>query len=199
MIILFYHYFAFACDIFEVVTGAPELNGEDAASNILGLVLFAIGCIGVVLYVYVVRLCILIGMIYYVQKQRTPLTDDQEVLDEVNYDPSYKKYALVFQIFFLVHVAGQMVAQVFMLIAIGGKIRFDNRHLFGEFTDPLESSNIFQSSNTLNSDSDSTMIRSSPELIYMCVAVTILPICGFLSFFYCHQFLVSAISDFSLY
>ena len=109
------------CDIFEVVTGAPELNGEDAASNVLGLVLFAIGCIGVVLYVYVVRLCILSGMIYYVQKQRTPLTDDQEVLDEANYDPSYKKYALIFQIFFLVHVAGQMVAQVFMLIAIGGK------------------------------------------------------------------------------
>ena len=157
------------CDIFEVVTGAPEL--AENASNIIGIILFAIGCISVVLYVYLVRLGILIGIVKYVQSGRSPTTDDAEALKKVDYDPSFKKYGLIFQLFFLVHVAGQMMGQILMFIAIGGKVRYDNRNLYD------------------SSDHD-TRIYASPELWYMCVAATVLPVCGLLSFFIVTNFWV---------
>ncbi|XP_064399158.1 uncharacterized protein LOC135345659 [Halichondria panicea] len=157
------------CDIFEVVTGAPEVAGN--ASNIIGMILFAIGGLTVLVYVYFARLGILIGIVKYVQNGRSPRTDDAAVLKSVDYDPSLKKYGLFFQLAFLLHVTGQMMGQVLMLIAIGGKIRYDNRHLYNP------------------SDRD-TRVYASPELWYMCVAATVLPVCGLLSFFIVTNFWV---------
>ncbi len=150
------------CNIFEVVTGAPEI--ADNAANIIGIILFIIGCISIVFYVYLIRLSILIGIVKYVQVSRSPTTDNQDELNEIKYDPSLRKFGLIFQTFFLVHVAGQMLGQVLMFVAIGGKIRFDNRHLY------------------LPNNQD-THIYASPELWYMCIASTVLPILGIFSFF----------------
>ena len=157
------------CDIFEVITGVPELANNP--SNILGVILFAIGLLSLLFYVYIVRLIILGGIIYNVQSGHSAITDDPDELAKVNYDPSFKRNALIFQICFLIHVVGQMLAQLFMFAAIGGKIRYDNRHLF-------EPGNI------------NHQIYVSPELWYMCIAVTILPPIGIFTFFIVTNFWV---------
>ena len=189
------------CSIFEVVTGAPELNTEDAPSNILGLILFVIDCFGIVLFVYMGRIVILIGVILSVLgvlDRSKKETDDSSTSDDIEieqtngdlsskdtkksqetndveiettYDPANKKFVIGFQLTFFTHVSLQMIAQIFMFIAIGGKVRYDNRHLYDQ----------------ANTDD---RIRSSPELIYMCVAATVLPLCGFLTFFVVTNFWV---------
>ena len=158
------------CSIYETATGAPELNGEEAASNIVGLFLFLIDCLGIILFVYIGRILILIGVILNVcSTLETPPSNGEKNSAEAKYYPSNKKFIIGFQLYFLIHVFLQMIAQVFMFIAIGGKVRYDNRHLY----DPA------------NTDD---RIRSSPELIYMCIAVTVLPLCGFLTFFIATNF-----------
>ena len=141
------------CDIFEVVTGEAYhfSNAEDGIS----FVLFAISLGLVLFYVYIVRIIILIAANYHSQKRRPPLSN--ETPDKI--DPTIRRSALYFQIYFIIHVFGQMVAQVLMIITIGIGIHEENK------------------------DTSDEPIRISTNLWYMIVAGYLLPVFGLLTFF----------------
>jgi hypothetical protein len=152
------------CDIFEVIT-EKGYEGKTPADR-LGFALFILSCFSLVLYNYVARLLILAGMIKSVLDARTPTVDELwQWQEQSGYDSSIKTSALLFQIYFFVHVSLQMLAQVLMLVAIGGKIRYDNRHFYDSDANADES------------------IHVSGYLWYMIVAGYFLPLMGFLTFF----------------
>ena len=152
------------CDIFEVTTGRafePESHGDR-----LGIFLFVVSCVYFVLYVYVARIIILVGMIRNVVAVRKPekALEQEGALTHDNYDPQIRKSAIWYQVSFVIHMILQMLVQVMMFIAIGGKIRYDNRHFY----------------ETGNSDES---IHVSGYLWYMMVAGFFVPFMGFFSFF----------------
>lgn len=157
------------CDIFEVVISIPGL--PDNLESFFAIVLFAIGLIGIVLYVYFVRLAILVGIIHYVYKARRAFIKDSKSLTEVGFDQAKAMDALKFKIFFLIHVTGQMICQVLMLVTVGRRIYIENQHFY-------EPNNL------------DTSIKVSSQLWYMCAAVTILPVFGFFTFFVVANFWV---------
>ena len=76
-----------------------------------------------------------------------------------NIDPTIRKSALYFQIYFVIHVFGQMVAQMLMIITVGIGIHEDNKQ------------------------SSDGSISVSGNLWYMIVAGYVLPVCGLFTFF----------------
>ena len=152
------------CDIYEFVTGFPDLPNNP--TNILGAVLFGIGLLQIVFYVYILRLGILISIVRCILQGFTPKTKDlqEEHHSEVNYIRSLKSSSLRFQVFFFIHITGQMIVQILMLVAIGRRIYLDNQHLYS----PTNSDDNFY---------------PSTQFWYMSVAVTILPVCGYFTFF----------------
>lgn len=141
------------CDIIEVITGKAYQFSD--AQNGIGFVLFVISLILVFLYVYVIRLTIVIIAIYHSQKKRShPSEETPEKLD-----PTIKKSALYFQIYFAIHVFGQMIAQMLMIATIGIVIHDEN-----------------------NKNSESA-ISVSKSLWYMIICGYVLPVFGILSFF----------------
>ena len=141
------------CDIFEVVTGEAYRfsNAEDGIS----FVLFAISLGLMLFYVYIVRIIILIAANYHSQKKR----HHSSVEAAENFDPTIRRSALYFQVYFIIHVFGQMVAQVLMIITIGIGVHEENQ-----------------------SSSDDA-IHISTDLWYMIVAGYLLPVFGLLTFF----------------
>ena len=152
------------CDMLEFVTGQGWKN--ETATDRLGFVLFVISSGALVVYVYIVRLLILSGMIYHVQKGR------KSKKSEGGDGQIYGASAFWFQFYFYIHVFGQMLVQILMLVGIGAKIQFDN-------TPPDTADTLV--SNT--ADDDSTPIHISPFLWYMIVSGYILPFLGLLTFF----------------
>lgn len=154
------------CDIFEVTTGRVF----ESSSHIdrLGAFLFVVSCIYFILYVYVARIVILAGMIRNVTDIRTPerRMENKDARNERNYNRNVRKSAIWYQTCFTVHMVLQMLAQVLMLIAIGAKIRYDNRH--------------FYRTNLEDSDEE---IHVSGHLWFMIISGFFLPFMGFLSFF----------------
>lgn len=150
------------CDIFDFIIALPTFSPD--FENILGNILFACGLIGIILYVYIVRVAILAGIVHYVRKARKAFVTDPTQLAKAEYDPALAKNAFRFQVFFLLHVIGQMIVQVLMLVCVGRSIFVENHH----FYEPH------------NTD---TSINVSPLLWYMLVAVTVLPVYGFFTFF----------------
>ena len=149
------------CDIFEIVVGRSFES--DDHTNRLGFALFLLSCISLLLYVYIVRVIILGRSIRRLHKYRT--LDDKGNKMTVNKDDlSNLSGALKYQISFFIHILMQMLAQIMMLIAIGAKIRYDNRH-------------FYEPKNT-----DDTIYYSTP-LIIMLVIAYISPTFGYLSFF----------------
>ena len=149
------------CDIFEIVVGRSFES--DDHTNRLGFALFLLSCISLLLYVYIVRVIILGRSIRRLHKYRT--LDDKGNKMTVNKDDlSNLSGALKYQISFFIHILMQMLAQIMMLIAIGAKIRYDNRH-------------FYEPGNT-----DDTIYYSTP-LIIMLVIAYISPTFGYLSFF----------------
>ena len=153
------------CDIFDVIIG-KAYEGRSAA-DVTGFILFLLSCAALLLYVYIARLLILVGMIKAVQERRKPLVDDPEVQKKYRYDTTIGRAAFYFQGYFFVHVCLQMLAQIMMFIAIGGKIRYDNRH----FYDPT------------NKNEDDLPIYVSSHLWYMLISAYIMPLLGLLTFF----------------
>ena len=150
------------CDLFEVITG-DGYKGESVEDRV-SFALFILSSIALVLYVYVARILILIGMIYNVHKQRQPLIKEAEFCQRHKYDMSIAKGALYFQGFFFIHTLGQMIAQIMMLVALGAKIEHANK--------------------VLNLDCKHwQIVCASPTLWYMLAADWIMPICGFLTSF----------------
>ena len=152
------------CDMLEFITGQGWKN--ETATDRLGFVLFVISSGALVVYVYIVRLLILFGMIYHIQKGR------KSKKSEGGDGQIYGASAFWFQLYFYIHVFGQMLVQILMLVGIGAKIQFDN---------PPPNTTAIPVSNT--ADDDSTPIHISPYLWYMIVSGYILPFLGLLTFF----------------
>ena len=100
-------------------------------------------------------MCIIILIVanYHSQKHRQS-TDNAE-----NVDPTIRKSALFFQINFVIHVFGQMVAQLLMIITIRIGIHEENKQ------------------------SSDGSISVSGNLRYMIVAGYVLPVFGLFTFF----------------
>jgi len=124
--------------------------------------LFLLSCVSLVLYVYVVRVIILGRSIKRLHQYRT--LDDKGNKPPREDDLSNLGGALRYQTLFFIHILMQMLAQIMMLVAIGAKIRYDNRH-------------FYEPRNT-----DDTIYYSIP-LIIMLVIGYISPTFGYLSFF----------------
>ena len=98
---------------------------------------------------------------------------------DYNIDLLIKKNSLKIQIFFFLHVFGQMLGQTLMLVAVGAKIAYDNRN--------LKSSSMFPA--------------ATPFLWYMMAATYLLPMFGIATFFivnnyWVQQFLIGLCIDF---
>ena len=151
------------CDMFEFITGQGWKNDR------LGFALFIVSSGALVVYVYIVRLLILFGMIYHVQKRQKP---------EESSDPyqTYSTSAIWFQLYFYLHVFGQMLVQVLMLIGIGAKIQYDN-------PPPASINTTVILTNSTTAGVDGASLHISQYLWYMIVAGYILPFFGYLTFF----------------
>ena len=167
------------CDIFEMVTS--ETYFFDNAVDGISFILFALSLASHLLFVFVVRIAILIAANYHSQKKRIPDGDCED------FDPTISKSAWYFQCYLVFHICAQMVAQVMMFIIIAGAIREENEHLFntdrqdtGDTTTTVTTSTEVEPSMAMDMDES---IHVSNHLWYMLVAGYILPICGILSFF----------------
>ena len=134
------------CNIIDVVTGRGYLG--NTPREIACFALFVFSCMFLVLYVYIARLSVLIGIIKTLTRMRQ------------NSNSSAFRYLLCL----LLHACLQMLLQILMLISIGGKIRYGNRHFY-------EPDNVDNS------------IHVSPQLIYMMCAGYFVPFFGFYTFF----------------
>ena len=167
------------CDIFELITGQPYKF--QSVIDGLSVVLFGISTVSLVLYVYIVRLAILAGVIFYTHKERRPKKSQQQRHGTLAFDYSISKSALYFQGYFFYHVLMQMIAQILMIVAISFKIEYENRHLFNSTSMTMNMENTANGNSTdMNMDGS---IRVSMSLWYILVGGYILPILGFFTFF----------------
>lgn len=135
------------CDIFEFITARGwRLETQEER---VSFALFVISVFAIILYAYVARIALLCITIYNVQKRR--------------WASENVRTGLVLQIYFAVHVFLQMLAQIFMLIAIGAKIHYENRNY-----DPND---------------PNSQIYASSYLWYMIIAGYVMPFCGILTFY----------------
>ena len=148
------------CDLFEFITGRGyEVSN---ASDRLSLVLFLLSCLGIFLYVYVARIMVLCSVVVHVHKKRQKMRKNKD-------DPT----GLYVQVYFAVHVFLQMIAQIFMIIAIAAKISYENRSynpdsLRCEIDEP---------------PADICSPNASSRLWYMLIAAYVMPVCGILTFY----------------
>ncbi len=148
------------CGIFKVIVGRSFES--DSHSDRLGFALFLLSCISLLLYVYVVRVIVLGRSIKRLQEMRT--VKGQPDTGSTRSAFSILSGAFWYQIFFFLHIVLQMMAQIMMLVAIGGKIRYDNRHFYQR-------------------DNSNEVIQYSLQLIIMLVIGYVSPTFGYLSFF----------------
>ena len=112
-------------DMFEFIVGKPWKSTEEIDK--LGMALFIISLTLMVFYVYIMRFAILFYLTWFVDRQRKPVRKNHEYWSKCGYDESISKSASCFQRYFFVHVFGQMVGQILILVTIGAKIQYDNR------------------------------------------------------------------------
>ena len=150
------------CDLFEFITGRGWMVSD--ATDRLSLVLFLLSCTGIFLYVYLARIMVLCSVVINVHKKRKAMRQNKN-------DPT----GLYIQVYFAIHVCLQMVAQIFMIIAIAAKIRYENRGYDPD--SPVCESAIPSEDIVICSPS------ASSRLWYMFISAYILPICGLLTFY----------------
>ena len=167
------------CDMFEVVIGKGFAGVE--SSHHLGFSLMVIDSVGFLIFVFFIRLLILGRSIRSVQRAHPSESAGKNLYMNKNYniDPLIKKNSLKIQIFFFLHVFGQMLGQTLTLVAVGAKIAYDNRN--------FKSSSMFPA--------------ATPFLWYMMVATYLLPMFGIATFFivnnyWVQQFLIGLCIDF---
>lgn len=196
------------CSIFEVVTSQAYMF--DSAADGINFFLLIITLALLLFFVYVVRIALLIMTNYLLQNVRKLPKVEQESKQEkeCQYDSTIRKSALHFEIYFIYHVIAQMVIQVLMIIAIGAKIRDDNRHLFENAVNPEQPSTIIDNGTngtnttiptivnttiptTLTTDMEiNKNIHVSVALWYMLIGGYISPVFGLLTFFVANSFWV---------
>lgn len=175
------------CGMFEAIVG-QGYEGKSHGDRI-AFAAFLLSCVSLLAYVYVARIVIVVKIIQNVRNTRKP---NPELLEKAGsksrYNPTISRSAMVHQVYFLVHLILQMLAQVMMLIAIGGKIRYDNRHFYsrsntvqsGFFSPSRFSFGITTDPNPLlNTD----QVYVSSHLAYMMAMGYVLPVAGIFSFF----------------
>ena len=146
------------CDLFEFILG-KGWEGKSAGDRV-NFALFIFGIIGLILYVYLMRLYVLASAIHHLRMIRKPKGIDKDRTDDAD-EASIGKASLYFQSYFFVHVFLQMLAQICMLIAISIKIQVDNK----------------------NVSSDDDPVTVSGALWFMLAAGYVMPIIGILTFF----------------
>ena len=163
------------CDLIEFIVDKGYRFEAENATDILGFVLVIHSFASQVFYVYILRLVVLISTIVHIHKKRTLpqyKLDEAAALDnETNI--SYQKSddddklnrdiasdGIKFQSYFVFHVAGQMAAQILMIVAISMTIHKDNENK--TLDDP---------------------IHISSRLWFMIVAGYVFPFIGIVSFF----------------
>ena len=183
------------CSMFGFITGKPWVNKE--AKDIISVILFCLSLLGMVLYVYILRIVILGYLIKFVHQQRKPKSNNPAYWQRYDYDPDFSKSGLYFQIYFFVHVLGQMIAQILSLIAIGAKIEYDipefcieaNIQYVNESCIGAKTPNVIGpcSEGKIQYDNRSCncgcAIQVSGFLWYMLASGYVLPVCGVLTFF----------------
>ena len=153
------------CDLFEFILG-KGWEGKSAGDRV-NFALFILGILGLIFYVYLMRLYVLASAIHHIRMIRKPKGIDKNNVDYPDetplntYDPSFGKASLYFQSYFFVHVFLQMLVQICMLIAISIKIQVDNE----------------------NVSSDDDPVTVSGALWFMLAAGYVMPIIGILTFF----------------
>jgi hypothetical protein len=148
------------CDLFEFITGRGyEVSN---ASDRLSLVLFLLSCLGIFLYVYLARIMVLCSMVVNVHKKRQKMRKNKD-------DPT----GLYVQVYFAAHIFLQMIAQIFMIVAIAAKISFENR-----FYKP-----DIPACEGDNPPDLSCSPHASSRLWYMLIAAYVMPLCGILTFY----------------
>ena len=137
------------CSIFSLVTGRPFSSG--APEDIVMLIRFGLSAISFIAFVYILRLIILVGAILKIKA-------------------SCK--TLYFLVYFSIHVALQMIVQIFMIVVTGREIYEENLHFYNtsiqNFTD-FETSCL--------------PVKISGYLWYMIIGSYLFPIMGVMMFF----------------
>ena len=171
------------CDLIEFIVDKGYRFEAENAADILGFVLVIHSFVSQVFYVYILRLVVLISTIVHIQKKRTLSQDKLEKAEALVMDGEcyISKFDLPesigdeeddrlnrdiasngakFQSYFVFHVAGQMAAQILMIVAISITIHKDN----------------------VNKTLDDSLHISS-RLWFMIVAGYVFPFIGIVSFF----------------
>lgn len=105
------------CSIFNLVTGRPFASAT--ADDIVGLIRFGLSAISFIVFVYILRLVILAGAIFKIQK-----------VHKANQTGSL--FASYFLVYFFIYVILQMVVQIFMIMITGRKIYAENLHFYDD-------------------------------------------------------------------
>ena len=185
------------CDMFEVATGKGF--SSDVTYHRLGFALMVYDSIGLIVFVFLLRL-VIVGRMIHTEQRMHPTQEDinlvQKILQEkgaqeaeksiclqdYGVNKSIKKNSLMILITFFLHVFGQTLAHALMMVAVGAKIAYDMRNFgsaYGRF------------------------VGGSPTgyLWYMMAATYILPTFGIGTFFivnnyWVQQFLMGLCIDF---
>ena len=173
------------CNFFEVSITDGNVG---TVASIIGLVLLAVDSIIFIVTVFLTRLYMIIAAIMRLKKHFKHIQDDQN-------SRKYKSIVITYASFFLIYVMFQMVTQVFMLVIISGRIRYD--HLNRPGVNPTSGTeipngiDIFYRLNAMVNPTNETGIPSndhmgvyvSPRLWYMIAVMSFLPLFGYLNYF----------------
>ncbi len=148
------------CNLLGVITGRGY-EGKSSV-NLLSFILFILSCFSLILYVYAVRILI---MLKAITGRRSIGRPKQEWLNHLGnrYDPSLGKSGIQYPIWFFINVIFLMVIQVLMIIAVSMKMYSDNKHFYEK-------------------DNKDEEIRVTPVLWYMMACGYVAPFLGFLSY-----------------
>ena len=169
------------CDMFEVATGKGF--NSDVTYHRIGFTLMVYDSIGLIVFVFLLRLVIL-GRMIRAEQRAHPTQEDVDInklysCKEYNVDWSIKKNSRKIQVVFFLHVFGQTLAHALMLVAVGAKIAWDNRNFSSDVDQPFVSGYLW----------------------YMMVAAYIIPTLGIGTYFivnnyWVQQFLIGLCIDF---
>ena len=153
------------CDILEVVSG-KSYEGKSSTDH-LSFSLFILSCFSFVLYVFIARIVILLGIIRKTHRARNRHTS------ALTHEKTYSRSALAYQMVFFFHLIFQMIAQVLVLVTIGMSLYYDN---YGD--DTIDEGNGYLDQGYTDED-----FIVGPELWCMIVLAYSSPLLSFLSFF----------------
>ncbi len=113
-------YIFIICGIFEAILGQGKTNG-----NKISLVMLSVSGISLLAFVYITRLVILVRTVKHVQAIRRLPFQNKKSMPQTK--SSISSRGLYYQAYLVVHAAFQMVIQISIFIAVGGKVAYDNR------------------------------------------------------------------------